>query len=291
VISLPHDCGLAPTQLADLVQPWLPSARLRDGRRRRLRLLSIVAAAIVATLAVSGVERHDGLSFNARYFLELLPLAAVGFAWALDGRIPALVAPPLSIGATIGAVLAGAILFGRPLAGGPDVPMWIVRQIAILKLPLLMAAGLIVVWLLGSAGRGRPALLVGVVGACLDWGLALHVNTDVTMSQALRAKKSNGHARGRGGRAGPVGNRGTLGTCRCCGAPAFTRDIVVLDVAADDGQDAPRFIHELLRQSRSVFLLEAGVTPEVLQRVAQDVHAEPMKSTGSAIVQLRARSD
>ena len=35
--------------------------------------------------AFAGVRRHEGLSFNQRYLLELLPLAAVGFAWALDG--------------------------------------------------------------------------------------------------------------------------------------------------------------------------------------------------------------
>src|SRR4029453_6887694 len=45
---------------------WISTARMPDGRRRQLRLISIVAAAIVGTFALSGLDRHDGLSFNAR---------------------------------------------------------------------------------------------------------------------------------------------------------------------------------------------------------------------------------
>src|SRR5207249_4604219 len=65
---------------------WIPWANLGSSRRRQLRLLSLVTFAILGTFAVSGVLRDDGLSFNERYLLETLPLLAIAFAWALDGR-------------------------------------------------------------------------------------------------------------------------------------------------------------------------------------------------------------
>ena len=64
---------------------WLPWFRMPEARRRQIRLLSLVTLAIIAVFAFAGVSRNEGLSFNQRYLLELLPLAAVGFAWALDG--------------------------------------------------------------------------------------------------------------------------------------------------------------------------------------------------------------
>ena len=64
---------------------WLPWFRMPEARQRQTRLLSLVTLAVLAVFAFAGVSRIEGLSFNQRYLLELLPLAAVGFAWALDG--------------------------------------------------------------------------------------------------------------------------------------------------------------------------------------------------------------
>jgi hypothetical protein len=145
--------------------------------------------------------------------------------------------------------------------------MWIVRQIAILKLPLLLAAGLAAFWLLDSTRRRRPSLLAGAVGACLGWGLALHLSTDVTMSQVLRA---NNLARTRA-LSDVIPDKSAIvahwGNADAAAPMLFNRDIVVLDVAADDGRDASQLIRELLSRNRRVFVLEDGFSPEIRGRV------------------------
>ena len=144
-----------------------------EARRRQLRLLSLVTLAVLAVFAFAGVSRMEGLSFNQRYLLELLPLAAVGFAWALDGlhvRVQ-----PLMVGALWGVLLVVLILFGTPIGGGPENSLWLLRMLALLKLPLVCAAALGILWFLArsrrecSARRGcgrRAVPRVGLDAAC-----------------------------------------------------------------------------------------------------------------------------
>jgi hypothetical protein len=269
---------------------WLPASRLPRERRRQLRLLSLVAAAIVGTFAVSGVDRHDGLSFNARYFLELLPISAVGFAWALDQRVSARIGP-LAAGAALGVVLVGVILFGTPMLGGPETPLWTARQIATLKTPLALAALAGALWLMDVLGRGRPALLLGTLGACLGWGLMLHLSTDVGMSQFMRA---NNLARTRA-LAEVLPNKAAIvahwGNADAVGPLLLTRDIVVLDVAADEGRDSRLLIRDLFGRNRRVFLLEDGVSSEIMDRIRTDLPAIPAPTSVLRLVELRHSSE
>jgi hypothetical protein len=271
---------------------WLPAARLPRERRRQLRLLSIVAAAIVGTFAVSGVDRHDGLSFNARYFLELLPLVAVGFAWAVEGRVTVR-APVLAAGAAVGAGLAGVILFATPLAGGPDVPLWTARQIATLKTPLVLAALAAILWLLDVVGHGRRALLLGTVGACLGWGLMLHFSTDVGMSQFMRTANL---ARTRAlSDVVPDGSAVVAywGNVNAAGPLLFMRDVVILDAAADDCRDAPVLIRQLLATNRKVFVVEEGFSLENLHRMQSGLESSRRTESPLRILQVKrgSRSD
>ena len=63
---------------------WAPAFRIPAEQRRQLRFQSLITFAILVTFAAAGVTRHDGLSFNERYLLEVLPLTAVAFGWALN---------------------------------------------------------------------------------------------------------------------------------------------------------------------------------------------------------------
>ncbi len=90
---------------------WLPWFRMPEARQRQMRLLSLVTLAILCRFAFCRRARHEGLSFNQRYLLELLPLAAVGFAWALDGLKVRL--RPVFIGALSGVLLVVMILCGH----------------------------------------------------------------------------------------------------------------------------------------------------------------------------------
>ena len=269
---------------------WLPAVRMDRRRRQQLRLLSFVAAAMLATFSVAGVDRHDGLSFNARYFLELMPLGAVGFAWALDARVPAR-AGPLAIGAAAGAGLAGVILFATPIVGGPSIPLWTVRQLAILKTPLVLAGLVASVWLMDVFGRKRPALLLGTVGACLSWGLILHLSTDVGMSQFMRAGNL---ARTRAlAKVVPDGSAVVAhwGHKDAVAGLLLTRDVVILDVRADDGKDAPGLIRELLARQRRVFLLKDGLSAEILERLSAGLRTMPVQNSVLPLLELRQSSE
>src|SRR6185436_24638 len=134
----------------------------------------------LATFAFAGVNREDGLSFNQRYLLEVLPPLAVVFAWVLDdvNLRPRL----LWLGGAIGGGLVLVVLLGTPITGGSEVPFWSLRQLALMRLPLLLGAGLCAVWVLGLFRPGRSSLLALAVGACLAWGFTLHLASDVFAS-------------------------------------------------------------------------------------------------------------
>jgi hypothetical protein len=117
---------------------WWSGSKMPAPRRRQLRLLSMVTLSLLVVLALAGTRRHEGFAFNQRYLLELLPIAAVGFAWALDG----LVARPrwLMGGAILGSALVLFILIGTSGTSESRDRLFILRQLAVLKLPLLLAA-------------------------------------------------------------------------------------------------------------------------------------------------------
>jgi hypothetical protein len=268
------------------VVAWMPRFRMPDARRRQTRLLSLVALAIMMTFAFAGVSRHQGLSFNQRYLIELLPLAAIGFAWALDGLKPSV--RPLLVGSLWGVLIVVLILRATPIGGGPQDPLWLLRQLALLKVPLLLSASLGVLWFVArSRERVRP-LLAGAAGLCLAWGLTLHLGDDVQASHRLR-----------GGR---LAESQALGAVLTDGSALvaytgykdaafpllFNRDIVILDARADEGKDAPILIRELLDRNRRVFVLQSGFPGEVLHRVLSGWQVVRIVHPGVDLVELLA---
>src|SRR5262249_39473651 len=118
------------------VMAWVRRIRMAASVRRQVRLISFVIAAVLGVFAFAGPARHDGLAFNERYLLELVPLSAVAFSWALEGS--RLRSRPAVVGAAITAVVVLLILLATPTVGGPDVPLWASRQYALLKLPVAL---------------------------------------------------------------------------------------------------------------------------------------------------------
>jgi hypothetical protein len=267
------------------VATWAPGFRMPAAQRRQLRLLSMVAFAILGTFALSGITRHDGMSFNERYLLEVLPLAAVAFAWAVEQ--PRMRPLPFCIGAAIGGSVVLVILLGTPMYGGPEVRLWLLRQIALLKIPLVLAAALTISWLLQRAGYGRRALVTGAVGASFGWGLTLHLASDVLSSQFVRT----GNLARTEALADVLTNGSALvaywGNKDAAGPLLLSRDIVVLDAQADDGKDAPVLIRELLAKNRKVFVLENGFPAEVLDRVLSGLHGVPVEHRDLRLFELR----
>lgn len=268
-----------------LAAAWIPWTRMPEARRRQLRLLSLVTGAVVCVFSLAGTDRHDGLGFNQRYLLELLPLAAIAFAWAIDGL--GLRRQPLVIGALSGVALVLVILLGTPIEGGPSTPLWLVRQIALLKAPLIIAAAMVVLWSLATR-RGEPRQLTAViVGIGLGWGLALHLADDVFAAQRVRADnfaRTEVLSQVLTDRSAFVAYRaGTLAA-----APLLLdRDIVILDAGADDGVDVPKLIRELLSQGRRVFLLKDGFRADTLERVLTGLAPTPISGTPLPMVEIR----
>jgi hypothetical protein len=267
---------------------WVPGFSISEARRRQLRLLSLVTLSVLAAFAFAGVSRMEGLSFNQRYLLELLPLAAVGFAWALDGlnvRVQ-----PVLVGALWGVLLVVLILFGTPIGGGPQDSLWLVRIRALLKLPLVCSVALGVLWFIARSKEHVRPVLAAAAGLCLAWGLTLHVVDDVPASDRLRARKrAETEALGR-----VVTDGSALVTytgSKDAAVPLlFDRDIVILDMRADDGKDASVLIRELLGRGRRVFLLQDGVPGDVLARVRAGWQVVRIANPGTQLVELRLPS-
>jgi hypothetical protein len=272
------------------VAAWLRRFQMPEAQRRQLRLFSLVALAILTTFAFAEVQRHEGLSFNQRYLLELLPPAAIAFAWALDGL--RLRWQPLLVGALWGVLLVVLILFVTPIGGGPQDSLWLARMHALLKLPLLCSATLGLLWFLARSRENirpiRPLLAAGA-GLCLAWGLTLHVLEDVRASHSLRAKKrAETEALGRVLTSGSALVAYT-GSKDSAVPLLFDRDIVILDMRADDGKDAPTLIGELLGRGRRVFLLEDGVPGELLARARAGWEVVRIANPGTQLKELRVK--
>ena len=252
-----------------------PGRTLPDPRRRQIRLLALITAAVVATFAFSGVLRHEGLSFNQRYHLELLPLLAVGLAWSVDsfGSLER----PFWGGIVCGMLIALLLLFGMPFGTS--------RTLLLLKVPVMMAAALAGLWFLAWQGRAH-AHLTGMAGICLGWGLALHLGDDLPASRMLREWK---HRTAEELRAVVPDHSALIaygGSRDAAGPLLFDRDVVILDAHPDDGEDAPKLIRELMARNRRVFVLRGSFSGRALSRVLAgwDVVALP----GTDVLELRA---
>jgi hypothetical protein len=268
---------------------WVPRFAMPRGRRRQLQLMSLVTMAILLTFAFSGIQRHDGLVFNQRYLLELLPLAAIGFAWALDGL--ALSMRPLLVGVAWGALFVVVILRAIPFIGGPGNTPSLVRELAILKVPLFLAIALGILWLTAASRvRVRP-LLAAAAGLCLGWGLTLHVIDDVAASHRLRARKAGETAALDGVLPDGSALVAYTGYKDAAFPLLFTRDIVILDVRGDEGADAPTLIRELLARRRRVFVIQSGFKAEVLAAVLAGWQVERVVQPGVDMVELREKPD
>jgi hypothetical protein len=260
---------------------WFPRFTVPDPRRRQLRMLSLMAVALVATFAFSGVHRHEGVSFNQRYLLELLPLAAVGFAWALDGF------------ATRGRLLCAGALWGglAALLFLVILPLGPIRLFALLKFPLLITAALGVLWFLARLREGSRPMLTVAVGVCLGWGLALHLGDDVAASRRVRARHLDETRTLRGVLPDHSALVAYWGSKDAAGPLLLDRDIVILDAHADEGKDAPMLIRELLARNRRVFVIQAGFPGDVLSRVLAGWKVVPIARPGAAVLELRPRPD
>lgn len=260
-----------------------PAGGGREVRRRRLREVRALALVVLPTLAMfsaTGVLRTDGFGFNQRYFLELLPLTAVAFAWWLDDvELP-------RVGFLAGALGAAVLVLGA-LSWPPDA---VTRQRLLLYAPLGIAGLLILAWIFRRAGS-RPGILAFAVGAALTWGLCVHLGEDLATSRAMRqisATRADALADALPSRAALFafwGNKDAVGPL------LFDHDLVVADVRNDQGAGAMELKEAFFEQDRPVFILATGFPPGGLEVLAAGHPVRWARREPPAVLQLLPRRE
>ncbi len=238
--------------LAALVAVWLLHREFPH--RRELRTQSICVYVVLVAFSLASPNRTDGLCFNQRYLLELLPILAVGTALVLD-----------NVSWNWRAAVLGAAV--------PAIPMLVFEPspashpLLFMKAPLLCAAALLAAWV--SRTRVPSTWHVwGLMGMAVGWAFAVHLSDDVTTSRRHRLRQ---HALLEVvGDAIPDysavfawhGNKDPFGALQ------LERDIVLLDPAVDQGQTAPALATALAHQGRRVFVLLPGMPQSVVSTIS-----------------------
>ncbi len=234
-----------------LLLAWFSNHDHKDDTRKGLQALSLLIFPLVLMFSFVGAGRTDGLAYNQRYFLEIIPLAALAIAFALDG---------LSV--RVAQIVAGVLGAGIVFAVALMLPSHSYYEIALLRVPLIFAVLLILSWLLRREARVRVFLPI-TLGLCLGWAFFVHTLDDLPASRArrsmnailLRALEAS------------IPDRSAVfaywGSKDVAGPLMLTRDVVVLDAGADEGADAARLTLELQRQHRRIFIL-TGFFPRAI---------------------------
>jgi len=247
--------------------PWialalviLASAFLSKGRepaqQKELRASALVVGSVLVFFAWAGFGRHEGHSFNARYFIELVPLAAAALAIGLGAGWSVREA---TFGALSGTTVAIVSLVLEP---GTEERTW-----AMLDAPFLFVPVLLTVFVFSRVRAGAEVWLRGLVAAAIAWSFVTHLGNDVRGSRMMREANALQWARLEsvipGGSAlvafGPASDG--------AGMLLLDRDVVLVDPIESLGADSPRLVKALREAGRRVFVDVASVPPEVFERV------------------------
>jgi len=225
-----------------------------DGRQRReLKSMSLIVGGVLGAFAVAGFSRHDGMCFNQRYFLDLVPLAAVALAWAVERY-------PIRATTLLAGVLSGLLLALFPLLlWEPENGL---RQLLLLKLPLVLAGLLFLGWLLSRWAK-KTWLLPFFLGACLSWSLVVHVGEDLNASRTLRQFRARQQqAMAEVLPQTPAAAIAYWGNNDALWPLQIDHDLVISNPWINHGRDLRQLIDELLAVGRRVFVMPRGMPKE-----------------------------
>ncbi len=234
-------------------------------RRREIAQLGVLMAGIIALFTLAGSGRFDGLCYNQRYFIELLPLAAMAFVLscgALVRRHLGLFA--LSCGLVVLAVGAGLQLM--PASA-------VLRQVLISKLPILLAVAAAVAVLLARYRRRARGVAVCLLGLTVGWAAGVHFLEELPTSRRMRQHQ------------GSI-SRAMAAAVPATGAPVLLvahwsfamlaaplelthPGLVVVDPRMDQGADCPGLVSAALDSGRRVVVVLNDFPPEVYSRMVE----------------------
>ena len=241
--------------LLAMVAAWVRRwSRDIANRRDQFRGFSMIVSTMIGAFALHGL-REDGWCFNQRYLLELMPIMAVTLAMSLAEWTPRW--REIGAGAAAGALLSVSIHLVSDDLG---------RQIAIMKVPLLIAATLAEAWVLArSHWRSRNLVFAVTLGLSLGWAATVHLTDDLSTSRALRERNRQKLDAFRDAVPAnrPAAVFAYFGMRDAYGPLLLERDVVIVDPWVDGGRDAPALLTELLNQGRAVYI-DLAMPREVL---------------------------
>ncbi len=245
--------GLA---LVVLALVWILANSIKDEGRKILRAVSLMVFPMILVVVMAGTGRTDGLAFNQRYFLEIMPLLTIALLIACEELKP-----------EIFSFIAGVLFAGLGYAVVLMSPSRSLYEMALAKVPFALAIILLVGWLLRRSLR--IGLMVPVaLGLCLGWSACVHLMDDLPASRNRRSRNAALVEQ----LESVVPNHSAIftygGWRDAAGALTLTRDVVILDTGADDGNDCGILSEELAGQSRRVFLLGDVFPPGAVQHIA-----------------------
>jgi hypothetical protein len=233
-----------------LVVSWFVRRVKSSDGIQEIRVLGLIVVPTLLMFSAAGFDRTDGLSFNQRYFLELLPLCAIALGLYLDRVKIDLV--PVGLGFAFGGIIVAGTLL---------LPSSTLRHVGERFMPLLLALLLITAWYLLK----NPRAIFLLLGMCIGWAFFFHIESDLVGSRFRRQinaarldylqKIVPDHSAlfmywGNKDAAGPI---------------QLEKDVVILDVWADAGHDARLLEEELLAQGRRIFILDNDMPDEILR--------------------------
>ncbi len=221
-----------------------------------LRAMTLLIVPLLLVFGMAGWRRTDGFCFNQRYFIDMLPMLAVGMAWASErARLPV---PQLVAGLMAGAV---AVLSFYLLDYRNPV-----RHVGLLYTPLVLAAATVIAWFMA---RRKPRWIYALLlGACISWAATVHLGEDLPGSRRVRNRKTWVARQAErviegGGPAAVVAHFPlSINFCRL----HLDHDVVVVDTNLDAGIRGRRVVDELLAAGRRVYLVMDKFYPENLKK-------------------------
>jgi len=228
-------------------------AEHRRNRQLDGRVYGVVLFGLVALFSVIGPIRTSGFCFNMRYLLEIVPLAAVAAAWALEGM--GWHGKALMGGAAVGGGLAAVSLVK---AHGGDHG-WI------MGLSLLLA---IVVALAFGVRRHIGPWAVAAVALGLGWAAVVHLADDTRASLQQRAE--HGHVRDvleRHLNDEPSALFAYWGNTTPFYPLQLDHSLVLVDPFMDGGETARPLMDQLLERGARVLVLVERMPPRLLEQM------------------------
>ena len=260
--------------LIGLVVVWFRRKTDTNAQSREIKVLGLIVIPTLLMFSAAGFDRTDGLSFNQRYFLELLPLCAIAAALYLD-RIQFNILQ-VGVGFVVGLLAVVGVLL---------LPSATARHVGERFVPLLIALALIGVWFLVNNPRATTLIL----GVCVGWAFLFHIESDLVGSRFRRhinAEKLQFLEK-------VIPDHSALftywGNKDAAGPLQLTRDVVILDTWADDGKDAVVLDKELEARDRTICVLENDMSDGLIHALASDGSLREFSDTNLKIIEILGR--